>query len=195
MSTWPTEETTRTSTARPSAVDRARALNRVLLRHLLICLVAALLLIAALGIAGMAPRALWFVGLALAIGFVSVAVRLVFPQLIETTWPSRFDEKWAELRGRTNDNRTQFLATWVQESGRERRSGEGSLSFARRIRPMLLELTTDRLVNRHGIDPSLEPDRARALVGDQVWDLITGTKAGTASFAELEQAVRTIEKL
>ena len=110
---------------------------------------------------------MWFVGLALAIGFVSVAVRLVFPQIIETTWPSRFDEKWAELRSRSNDNRTQFLATWVQESSRQRRAGEGSMTFTRRIRPMLLELTTDRLVNRHGIDPQLEPDRARALVGDQ----------------------------
>jgi hypothetical protein len=191
MSNWPREETTRPSA--PAA--RARSLNRVLLRHLLICVVAALLVIAGLGLAGTSPRPMWFVGLALAIGFVSVAVRLVFPQIIETTWPSRFDEKWAELRSRSNDNRTQFLATWVQESGRERRRGEGSLTFVRRIRPMLLELTTDRLVNRHGIDPRLEPDRARALVGDQLWNLITGTEAGTASFAELEQAVQTIEKL
>ncbi|GAB3833406.1 hypothetical protein [Kribbella italica] len=197
MSTWPTEETTPTSPppAKRRPVDRARALNRVLLGHLLICVVAVLLLIAAFGIAGMAPRPMWFVGLALAVGFVSVAVRLVFPQIVETTWPSRFDEKWAELRSRSNDNRTQFLATWVQESSRQRRVGEGSMTFTRRIRPMLLELTTDRLVNRHGIDPHLEPDRARALVGDQVWTLITGTEAATASFAELEQAVQTIEKL
>ncbi len=194
MSNWPTEETTRSS---PPATKPgpARTLNRILLRHLLICLVAALLMIAALGIAGTSPRPMWFVGLALALGFVSVAVRLVFPQIIETTWPSRFDEKWAELRSRSNDNRTQFLATWVQESSRQRRAGEGSMTFTRRIRPMLLELTTDRLVNRHGIDPQLEPDRARALVGDQVWDLITGTEAATASYAELEQAVQTIEKL
>jgi hypothetical protein len=60
---------------------------------------------------------------------------------------------------------------------------------------MLLELTTDRLVHRHGIDPRLEPDRARALVGDQLWTLITGTEVRTASFAEIEQAVQTIEKL
>jgi hypothetical protein len=83
----------------------------------------------------------------------------------------------------------------VQESDRERRVGEGSQTFVRRIRPMLLELATDRLVHRHGIDPGLEPDRARDLVGEQVWNLITGTDARTASFAEIEQAVQTIEKL
>lgn len=175
--------------------EKVRSFNRVLLRHLLICVVAALLLIAGLGLAGTSPRPMWFVGLALAVGFVSVAVRLVFPQIIETTWPSRFDEKWAALRSRSNDNRTQFLATWVQESSRQRRADEGSLTFTRRIRPMLLELTTDRLVHRHGIDPQLEPDRARALVGDQLWNLITATEPATASFAELEQAVQTIEKL
>ncbi|MEV6282417.1 hypothetical protein [Kribbella sp. NPDC051770] len=175
--------------------EKLRSFNSVLLRHLLICIVAALLAIAGFGLAGTAPRPMWFVGLALAIAFVSVALRLVFPQLVETTWPSRFDEKWAELRSRSNDNRTQFLATWVQESGRERRGGEGSLTFARRVRPLLLELTTDRLVHRHGIDPQQEPDRARALVGDQLWNLITGTGPGTASFAEIEQAVQTIEKL
>ncbi|WP_432946432.1 hypothetical protein ACQPXM_08210 [Kribbella sp. CA-253562] len=181
------------STGQPS--ERVRLLNRVLLRHLLVCLVAALLMIAAFGLAGTAPRPMWFVGLALAVGFVSVAVRLIFPQVVETTWPSRFDEKWAELRSRSNDNRTQFLATWVQESGRQRRAGEGSQTFVRRIRPMLLELATDRLVHRHGIDPDREPDRARALVGDQVWELITGTEPATASFADIELAVQTIEKL
>ncbi|ADB30527.1 hypothetical protein Kfla_1426 [Kribbella flavida DSM 17836] len=175
--------------------EQGRSLNRVLLRHLLISIGCALLLIAAFGLAGTSPRPLWFVALALAVGFLSVAVRLVFPQLLETTWPTRYDEKWAALRTRSNDNRTQFLATWVQEASRERRTGEGSLTFERRIRPLLLELTTDRLVHRHGIDPALEPERAKALVGDQLWQLITGTESRTASYAELEQAVQTIEKL
>jgi hypothetical protein len=115
--------------------------------------------------------------------------------LIETSWPQRYDETLAAQRMRSNDSRTQFLATWVQESDRERRVGEGSQAYVRRIRPLLLELTRDRLLHRHGIDPSLEPDRAREVVGDQLWDLISGTTARTASFAEIEQAVQTIEKL
>lgn len=170
-------------------------MNKVLLQHLLIAVVGSLLLIAAFGLAGTQPRPLWFVAMALALGFGSVAVRLIFPQVLETSWPARHDEKLAALRTRSNDNRTQFLATWVQESDRERRAGEGSQTFVRRIRPLLLELTRDRLVHRHGIDPDLDPDQAREVTGDQLWNLITGTDARTAAFAEIELAVQTIEKL
>jgi hypothetical protein len=171
-------------------------MRKILVQHVGIAVVVSLLLIAAFGLAGTQPKPLWFVGTGLALGFVSVALRLVTPQILETSWPSRQDEKFAESRSsRHSDNRTQFLATWIQESDRERRAGEGSQTFARRIRPMLLELTRDRLVHRHGIDPELEPDRARELTGEQLWTLITGVKARTASFAEIEQAVQTIEKL
>jgi hypothetical protein len=116
-------------------------------------------------------------------------------QVLETNWPARHDEKLAALRTRSNDNRTQFIATWLQESNRERRVGEGSLTFVRRIQPLLLELTTDRLVHRHGVDPEVEPDRARAIVGDQLWNLITNTDKRTASLDEIERAVQTIENL
>ncbi|TDU88545.1 hypothetical protein EV138_2091 [Kribbella voronezhensis] len=171
-------------------------MRKILVQHVGIAVIASLLAIAGFGLAGTQPRALWFVGAGLSVGFLSLAVRLVAPQVLETSWPSRQDEKFAESRAsRNSDNRTQFLATWVQESDRERRAGEGSQIFVRRIRPMLLELTTSRLVHRHGIDPELEPDQARALLGDQVWTLITGTEPRTASFVEIEQAVQTIEKL
>ena len=170
-------------------------MNRALLQHLVIAVVGSLLLVAAFGLAGTQPRPLWFVAMALALGFGSVAIRLIFPQVLETSWPARYDEKLAASRTRSNDNRTQFLATWVQESERERRAGEGSQTFVRRLRPLLLELTRDRLVHRHGIDPELEPERAREVTGEQLWKLITGTDARTATFAEIEQAVQTIEKL
>jgi hypothetical protein len=164
-------------------------------RHVGITVLVSLLLVGVFGAAGMSPRPLWFVATALAIGFGSLAIRLLMPQVLETNWPGRHDEKLASLRTRNNDNRTQFIATWLLEAGRERRAGEGSRTFVRRIQPLLLELTTDRLVRRHGIDPVREPDRARAITGDQLWDLITGDDKLTASFDEIEYAVQTIEKL
>ena len=170
-------------------------LNKAFLQHVLVAVVGSLVLIAVFGLAGTQPRPLWFVAMSLALGFGSLAVRQIFPQVLETSWPARQDEKFAAQLMRSDDNRTQFLATWVQESSRERRIGEGSLTYIRRIRPLLLDLTRDRLVHRHGIDPDLEPDRARALVGDQLWLLIMGTEDRTASFAEIELAVQTIEKL
>ena len=174
---------------------RSMRLNKVLLQHVGITVLASLLLVGVFGAAGMAPRPLWFVAAALAIGFGSLAIRLIAPQVLETNWPTRHDEQLAALRARSNDNRTQFIATWLQESSRERRAGEGSQTFTRRIRPLLLELSTDRLVHRHGVDPALEPDRARAITGDGLWNLITGDEKRTASLDEIEDAIHTIENL
>ncbi|MFG1814789.1 hypothetical protein ACGFIF_13560 [Kribbella sp. NPDC049174] len=189
----PLEESERRGESKPSA--RSMRLNKVLVQHVGIAVLGSLLLVAAFGAAGMSPRPLWFVAAALAIGLGSLAMRLIVPQVLETSWPARRDEKLAALRSRNNDNRTQFIATWLHEAGRERRAGEGSQTFIRRIRPLLLELTTDRLVRRHGVDPVREPERAREITGEQLWSLITGDEKRTASFEEIEYAVQTIEKL
>ncbi|NUR98986.1 MAG: hypothetical protein HOV67_27480 [Kribbellaceae bacterium] len=169
--------------------------NKMLLQHLGLSVLASLVLVAIFGAAGMAPRPLWFVATALAVGLVSLAIRLMAPQVLETSWPGRHDNRMAGIRAQNSDTRTQFLATWLQESGRERRAGEGSQTFVRRIRPLLLELATDRLVHQHGIDPAREPERARALVGDRHWALISGDDNRTASLGEIEDAIHTIENL
>jgi hypothetical protein len=181
----------------PQEVKKSRSLrlNKLLLQHVGTAVLASLLLVAVFGAAGMAPRPLWFVGTALALGIGSLAIRLVLPQAIETSWPGQQDHKLAALRTRSSDNRTQFIATWLQESSRERRAGEGSQTFVRRVRPMLLELATDRLVHQHGVDPVLEPDRAREITGDRLWQLITGDDKRTASLDEIEYAIHTIENL
>ncbi|NOL44747.1 hypothetical protein HPO96_31305 [Kribbella sandramycini] len=170
-------------------------LNKIIVQYVGGIVVLSLLLVAIFGAAGMAPRPLWFVATALAIGFGAVALRLIAPQLLLTNWPARHDEELAAKRGRNSDNRTQFLATWLQESSRERRAGEGSQTFVRRIQPLLLELTTDRLVHRHGVDPAVEPERAREIAGEQLWELVTADEKRTASLSEIEAAIQTIENL
>jgi hypothetical protein len=181
----------------PPEVKRVRRWwpSKVLVQHLGIAVLASLLFVAIFSAAGMAPRPLWFVATAIAIGVASLAIRLVVPQILETSWPGRHDDRLAGLRARNNDNRTQFIATWLQESNRERRAGEGSRTFVRRVQPLLLELATDRLVHRHGVDPEREPDRARAITGDRVWRLMTDDGKRTASLDEIEDAIHTIENL
>jgi hypothetical protein len=179
----------------PPEKKKRRLPNRMLVQHLGISVLASLVLVGVFAAAGMAPRPLWFVVAALAVGLVSLAIRLTMPQVLETSWPGRHDDRLATLRTQNSDTRTQFLATWLQESSRERRAGEGSQTFARRIRPLLLELATDRLVHRHGVDPEREPDRARAITGDQLWALISGDEKRTASLGEIEDAIHTIENL
>ena len=47
--------------------------------------------------------------------------------------------------------------------------------FEQRVRPLLVRLVDERLRQRHGIDPARDPDRARKIVGEQLWQLRTGT--------------------
>ncbi|MEU8225152.1 hypothetical protein [Kribbella sp. NPDC048915] len=181
----------------PEAGEPTRRLwpRKLLVQHVGFAVLASLVAVGAFSAAGMAPRPLWFVATAIAVGVGSLALRLLLPQVLETSWPGRYDDRLAQLRSRMTDNRTQFIATWVQESNRERRAGEGSRTFVRRIRPLLLELTTDRLVHQHGVDPEQEPDRARGITGERLWQLIYDEDKRTASLDDIEYAIHTIENL
>jgi hypothetical protein len=41
-----------------------------------------------------------------------------------------------------------------------------------RLRPLLRKLAAERLLAKRGIDLDREPDRARALLGDELWELV-----------------------
>lgn len=70
--------------------------------------------------------------------------------------------------------------------------------FAAALRPMLAELADDRLRRRHGIDRHRQPERARALLGEPLWQLITEPVAddfAPPTIATLDGLVRRIEEL
>jgi len=46
--------------------------------------------------------------------------------------------------------------------------------FELRVRPQLVQLAEERLRQRHGVDRWREPDRARGIVGEPLWLLMTG---------------------
>jgi hypothetical protein len=46
----------------------------------------------------------------------------------------------------------------------------GDLHF--RLRPLLREIAEQRLETGHGVDPVRQPQRARALVGEDAWDVV-----------------------
>lgn len=125
----------------------------------------------------------------------SLAGTLVVQEVSATRWPNRDGEAIPAARSVIGDRRTDELMKGILDSGRERRTGAGAPLFVRRVRPLLAELARDRLVRRHGVDPVLEPDRARQLTGDAVWKLVTDTRPRTASLAEIERAVEAIERL
>lgn len=51
-------------------------------------------------------------------------------------------------------------------------AGTTAFDLHHRLRPVLIELATGLLASRRGIDLTLEPERARAALGDETWELV-----------------------
>jgi hypothetical protein len=68
--------------------------------------------------------------------------------------------------------------------------------FGQRVRPLLAGIAADRLRSRRGIDPRSQPDQARRIVGESLWELMTGPPPTRAPRrAELNQLVDSLERI
>ncbi len=77
--------------------------------------------------------------------------------------------------------------------------GQDMAHFDAALRPVLARLADDRLYQRHGITRTSHPEQARQLLGDKLWQLMTGpgvaSKAAGPSPAELRPFVESLERL
>jgi hypothetical protein len=70
-----------------------------------------------------------------------------------------------------------------------------------RLRPLLRQLTGDRLYGRHGVDLDRDPEQARQLLGDELWELVSPERevgkrtAPGLPVAELAGHVERLERL
>jgi hypothetical protein len=67
--------------------------------------------------------------------------------------------------------------------------------FRNRVRPELVALAADLLSTRRGIDLRTEPDLARSILGEPLWQLITRTPTRSPSRAELSRLVDALERI
>lgn len=67
--------------------------------------------------------------------------------------------------------------------------------FAERVRPLLVELAADRLRSRRGVDPSTDPEHARTILGEPLWQLMAGPPTRSPGRAELSRLVEAIERI
>ena len=65
--------------------------------------------------------------------------------------------------------------------------------FRERVRPELVALATDLLRTRRGVDLRSQPDQARHILGEPLWQLMTGSLDRSPSRAELSRAVTVLE--
>jgi hypothetical protein len=70
--------------------------------------------------------------------------------------------------------------------------------FDERVRPHLLRVASERVRQRHGVRLLDEPDRARAIVGDELWAFLTASPdpdGQPVNRRQLERVVRRMESL
>jgi hypothetical protein len=67
-----------------------------------------------------------------------------------------------------------------------------------RVRPLLRDLATERLHARHGVDLDSDPERARELLGEELWEVVKADRTlghRSAPGLPLEQASRLVDAL
>lgn len=94
--------------------------------------------------------------------------------------PETMDRRFRRLARHTDRVTYAVVATRHYESG---------------VRPVLAELARDRVRRHHGIDMTAEPERARELIGESLWQALTTTPAAPPTTADLDRWLKTLEEL
>jgi hypothetical protein len=68
-------------------------------------------------------------------------------------------------------------------------------AFSRNVLPVLAELTDERLRLRHGITRASDPRRARELIGEPMWALLSEPGRRAPKSRDLATYVDTLERL
>jgi len=94
--------------------------------------------------------------------------------------PETVDRRFRRLARHTDRLTYAVVATRHYESG---------------VRPVLTELARDRLRRHHGMDMTAEPERARELMGDDLWQGLTSTRAQPPTTTDLSRWLTALERL
>lgn len=152
-----------------------------------VAVAACLVLVVILAAAGTSPRTPWFVATALCAAIVATGIRLLADAVRGTDWPDPVAAPM--VRAYNSDTRVRFLSSQLRQSTKD------AHAFRHLVQPGLATLVNARLQRRHGIDATVQPDAARELTGDWLWDLVTTNEPRTPTAAELARAVEIVENL
>jgi hypothetical protein len=92
----------------------------------------------------------------------------------------------------TPDAMRRAVARWEQ---RLTWHGDTPGTFDMHVQPALRELVDERLRLRHGVTIAGDPARARRLLGEQLWELLTGQHRRGPGQRELAEALTRLEDL
>jgi hypothetical protein len=88
---------------------------------------------------------------------------------------------------------------FAELSSLEHRLSWGSVDpdrYQQRVRPLLVDLARERLRSRRGVDPGTQPEVTRRIVGEALWELMTGPPARRGpTRSELARLVEDLERI
>lgn len=160
-----------------------------LVKAVLISVAIALAAWAVLNVGGLRARPAFIIGIAVLIAVGGVLFNYMAREAEVFVAVQRPEQLGREQRPYTDLYFLEYRLSW------------GSVERARyeqRVRPLLVRVTEERLRQRHGIDANDEPEKARAIVGEQLWQLMTGPErldAPPPSHREVSTLVGAIEAI
>lgn len=104
----------------------------------------------------------------------------------------RFGTRFTEEREQVPDGLVLAISRWDTMMDW---SHTDAARFNRKVLPRLAEVVDERLRQRHGVDRSADPARAKAVLGDPLWTFVTTPGRRSPHPRELEQIVTALEKL
>ena len=87
----------------------------------------------------------------------------------------------------------------IELTSLEHRLSWGSVDpdrFRERVRPVLVDLALERLRSRRGVDPVTQPEEARRILGESLWQMVTGPPPSRCpTRPELSRLIEEMERI
>jgi hypothetical protein len=85
--------------------------------------------------------------------------------------------------------------SWAGLHGTERSRGRDASQFARTVQPKLVEIIDERLWLRHAVSRAVDPVRAQALLGEQLWGFVTQPVTKNPSPRDIAGLIALMEQI
>lgn len=158
--------------------------------HLLAAVALTTLTIGVIAAAGGRARIPFVLAVTVAVMVLRLALRRIDAAVATIAWPLAVGGSEHLARPSSSiDARTTFLEISL------RRSTEDAFAFTRRLQPSMRAVAGERLRRAHGIDIDVDPAAARAVIGQDLWTMLTEPTPRPVSARRLHDAVECLERL
>ena len=172
-------------------VEKPRSRAGWILRNAALIAVATVVLVAGLRSRGISVSVLLIVAALVSLRLLMLAVSEVAPPPLPRR-ATRRGEEGGDYRWAGTDTLRAAVRRWEQQLDWSQQDAE---RFSRNVLPVLAELTDERLRLKHGFTRASDPRRARALLGESLWEFLAEPERRAPKARELSAYVEALEKI